>query len=203
MFGAESHASMNFFIYFGQVVLTLQIPCKFSECLDLTALVCVITEHFVHLFQIIAGDTVGNDMYRVADLGHIKTGGFHAGGGIRPGDIKLVYAICLDKCSKFFTCQSVALGFQEDVFRYDLHLGNKLCAFCACLEGACTCGKIIVLDVHNMHSLTHSPIYCGVDFIYDFLVVFRDVVLNIDDNQCFRAHNTSSHLMFIIMFHWN
>jgi tetratricopeptide (TPR) repeat protein len=100
-------------MYFGQVLLSLQISSKFSERLDFTALTCVIAEHFVHLFQIIAGDTVGNDMYGVTGLGHVEAGGFHAGGGIRTGNIKLVYAVCLDKCGKFFTCQSVALLEQE------------------------------------------------------------------------------------------
>ena len=99
---------MYSFICFGKVLSTFQISSIFGERLDLTALDCVITEHFVHLFQVITGDAVGNDMYGAAGLGHIEAGGFDAGCDIRSNNIKICNAMLLNKSGKCLAGQGVA-----------------------------------------------------------------------------------------------
>ena len=42
-------------------------------CLDLTAFAFIISEHLWEFLQVVAGDAVGEDMYREASLGHIET----------------------------------------------------------------------------------------------------------------------------------
>ena len=56
---------------------------------DFTALIRIVGKHFRHLFQVIAGHTIGDNMNGISCLCHVETGGFHAASGISSGYVKL------------------------------------------------------------------------------------------------------------------
>ena len=71
----------------------------FRQCLDFTAFICIIGEHFIYLLQVIAGNTIRDDVDIVSGLCHVEACGFHASCGVCSSDIKLIYIFPLDAVS--------------------------------------------------------------------------------------------------------
>ena len=73
------------------------------------ALLCIICQHFVHFFQIVACNTVGNNMNNLICFCHIEARRFHTRSCICSSNKKLVYLISVNKRSKFLTCQCYSI----------------------------------------------------------------------------------------------
>ena len=74
------------------------------QLFDIASLACIVNKHFINFFLIIAGDAVRNNMNHVTGLSHIVAGGFHTGGCICAGNVKLLDLVFIDECSKCITC---------------------------------------------------------------------------------------------------
>ena len=74
---------------------------------------------------------------------------------------------------------------------YDVQLRHQLCTTGAGLEGSRSRRKVVVLNVNDVQSLLNCPINRLVDFCNDFLVVFRDIILQVDHDQCAVFHIVS------------
>ena len=128
-------------------------------------------------------------MHGIIGLSHIEASGFHAGCGVRSGDVKLHYALFPDEPAECFARQRIGFRLYEDVVRNDLHFRRKLCSFCSGLEGARACGQVVVLYIDDFHSAFRRPTDGAVEPVDDVTVMLRDVVLNVDDHKRFTAHN--------------
>ena len=63
------------------------------KCFDLTAFAFVVGEHLREFLQVVAGNAVGEDMYRETSFGHVETRRFHAGRSISPSHVELIDAV--------------------------------------------------------------------------------------------------------------
>ena len=50
-----------------------------------------------------------------------------------------------------------------------------------------------MLDIDNVHPLRNSPVDSSIDILNDVAVVFRDVILDVDNDKCFCLH-----ILFVI-----
>ncbi len=82
---------------------------------DLTAFAFIIGEHLWEFLQVVAGDTVGEDMHREACLGHIETRRFHAGRSVCTSYVELIDAARRDESRKRLACKGIAFRLHEDV----------------------------------------------------------------------------------------
>ena len=48
---------------------------------------------------------------------------------------------------------------------------------------------LLVSNIHNLHTLFHSPFDGGIDIADDVPIVFGDVVLDVDNDKCFIVHH--------------
>ena len=90
---------------------------EFLQSCHLAALASVVSEHLVHLSQIVAGDAVGDDMDGIAGFRHVVAGGLHAGSCISPDDIELGDAAFLDIVDERLARQCVGLRLDENCRR--------------------------------------------------------------------------------------
>ena len=146
------------------------------------ALALVIREHFRDLFLVIACNAVRQDGDAVAGFAHIEAGGFHAGGGVGSCYAEVGYSVLFDIVGKLLAGQRVALAFCKNVLRHDFHFRNKLGATAIRLEGSRADRQIVVLDINHRDFMPHRPINGTVDIVDNLLVVFRDVVLDINND---------------------
>ena len=62
----------------------------------------------------------------IARLAHVEAGGFHAGGGVGPGDVELVDAVFPYVLGERLARERVRLRLLEDVVGDDLQLQHEL-----------------------------------------------------------------------------
>ena len=134
-------------------------------------------------------------MNGVAAFCHIVAGGFDAGRSVRTNDVKLGNSTLLNKSGKRLAGQGVALYLRKDMIGYDVQLRHQLCTTGAGLEGSRSRRKVVVLNVNDPKSLLLCPVDRFIDFCNDLLVVFRNVILQVDHDQC-----AVFHLVFLHKF---
>lgn len=101
----------------------------------------------------------------------------------------------LNKGGKCLAGQGIALYLRKDMVGYDVQLRHQLCTTGAGLEGSRSRRKVVMLNVDDPQFFLLCPVNRFIDFCNDFLVVFRDVVLQVDHDQC-----TVFHLVFLHKF---
>ena len=153
------------------------------------ALACIVREQLRQFLFIVAGDAVRQYMNGIAAFCHIVAGGFDAGRGVRTGDVKLGNSTLLNKGGKRLAGQGVALYLRKDMVGYDVQLRHQLCAAGSGFEGPRSSGQVVVLDINDPQVLPDRLVDCLVDVFDDFSVVFRDVILQVDDDQRTVFHN--------------
>ena len=57
-----------------------------------------------------------------------------------------------------------------------------------------------MLNVNDVQSLLNCPINRRIDFFNDFPVIFSDVVLKVDDDQCAVFHNVFLHIFHVPLY---
>lgn len=102
----------------------------------------------------------------------------------------------LNKGGKRLAGQGVALYLRKDMVRYDVQLRHQLCTTGTGLEGFRSRRKVVVLNVNDVQSLLNCPINRLVDFCNDSSVIFRDVILQVDYDQCAVFHIVFLHKLF-------
>ena len=75
---------------------------------------------------------------------------------------------------------------------YNLHFRDKFCTMRSGLECPRSRRQVVVLNINDPQPLLNCPVDCLIDFLNDFLVVFRDVVLQVDYDQRTIIHTISS-----------
>ena len=76
---------------------------------------------------------------------------------------------------------------------HDVQLRHQLCAAGSRFEGPRSSGQVVVLDINDPQVLPDRPVDCLVDVFDDFSLVFRDVILQVDDDQRTVFHNGFLH----------
>ena len=122
-------------------------------------------------------------MNGIAAFCHIVAGGFDAGRGVRTDDVKLGNSTLLNKSGKCLAGQGVAFYLRKNMVGYDVQLRHQLCTAGAGLEGSRSRRKVVMLNVNDPKALLFCPVDRRIDFFNDFLIVFRDVILQVDDSS--------------------
>ena len=86
--------------------------------------------------------------------------------------------------------------YDEKLIEKIKHDEDQLCTTGAGLEGSRSRRKVVVLNVNDPQFLLLCPVNRFVDFCNDFLIVFRDVILQVDHDQC-----TVFHIVVLHKFH--
>ena len=157
------------------------------------ALAFVIGEQLRQLPFIIACDAVRQHMDGIAVFSHIEAGGFDARCGVGSGKITIGNPMLLQEGSKRLTGQGVAFCLRKDMVGHDVQLRHQLCAAGSGFKGPRSSGQVVVLDINDPQVLPDRLVDCLVDVFDDFSVVFRDVILQVDDDQRTVFHNGFFH----------
>ena len=122
-------------------------------------------------------------MDSVAAFFHVEAGGFYAGSSVRSGNKKFSDFVLLNKCGEVLACQGVAFCLDENVVGSDFHFRHKFRSMRSGLERPCSGGKIVILDINNVHSACHRPVNRLIHTSDYFHVIFCDVILKVNHDQ--------------------
>ena len=124
----------------------------------------------------------------IAAFPHVEASGFDAGCGIRPGKITMGNAVLLKKGGEGLVGQGAALCLCKHVVGYHLQLRHQLRAMSAGLERSGSRRQVVMLNINDPQSPLGCPVNCLIDFSYDLLVILRNVILQVDYDQCAVFH---------------
>ena len=106
---------LNTFDGFFSIAHTFVSLFVIGKRFDLTAFAFIIGEHLREFLQVVAGDTVGENMYCEACLGHVETRRFHTGRSISTSHVELIDAVRRNESRKRLACKGIAFRLHEDV----------------------------------------------------------------------------------------